>query len=88
MKRLTLIMASAAIGLALLLGATRDAVANTTETGGGHGPPDDGIPCYYNLYNCSYQDSMAYWSGCSPGYAPGLITTATAKVICEQYHDH
>jgi hypothetical protein len=81
MKRLTLIVASGAIGLALLVGATRDAAATTGGGGGG-----DGVACYYNLYNCSYQDSMAYWSGCDPQYSPGLIPTATAKVICNTYH--
>jgi len=82
MKRLTLIVVSGAIGLALLLGATHDA----TATSGG-GQPGDGVPCYYNLYTCSYQDSMSYWSGCDPQYAPGLIPTATAKVICSTYHN-
>ncbi|MGH7522837.1 MAG: hypothetical protein ACREK8_00855 [Gemmatimonadales bacterium] len=87
MKRLTLMMASAAIGLTLLVGAARDALATTMETGN-YGPPGDGVTCYYNMYNCSYQDSMASWNGCSPDYSPGLITTATAKAVCQQYDDH
>lgn len=82
MKRLPLIVASGTIGLALLAGATRDAVATTT----GGIQPADGVPCYYNLYNCSYQDSMAYWSGCDPQYSPGLIPTSTAKVICTTFN--
>ncbi|HEY8062178.1 MAG TPA: hypothetical protein VID74_05245 [Gemmatimonadales bacterium] len=82
MKRLTLIIASGAIGLALLLGATHDATATMSNV-----QPGDGVPCYYNLYYCSYQDSMGYWSGCDPQYAQGLIPTATAKVICATYHD-
>jgi endo-beta-N-acetylglucosaminidase D len=81
MKRLTLIIVSGVIGLALLIGATHDATATTS------GQPGDGVPCYYNLYTCSYQDSMAYWSGCDPQYSQGLIPTASAKVICSTYHD-
>ena len=82
MKRFTLIIASAVIGLALLVGASRKALADTSGTG----QPGDGVTCYYNLYTCSYQDSMAYWSGCDPQYAQGLIPTATAKLICTTFH--
>lgn len=82
MKRLALIVASGAIGLALLVGVTHEAVATT----GGGGQPSDNVPCYYNLYHCSYQDSMAYWSGCDPQYSQGLIPTGTAKVICTVFH--
>ena len=82
MKRFTLMLASGAIGLALLAGATHDAIADTSTTT----QPGGGVPCYYNLYTCSYEDSMAYWSGCDPQYSPGMITTTTAKAICTTFH--
>ena len=86
MKRFTLIIASFAIGLALLVGASTRAFASGNGTGGSGGMPGDGVPCYYNLYTCSYQDSMAYWSGCNPDYGQGLISTANAKAICTAFH--
>lgn len=79
MKRFTLMAAFAAIAIALAAGAYHV----RAETSGG--PPWDGVPCYHNLWTCSYEDSDAYWSGCAVQY-PGLISTGTAKSICTDYH--
>ena len=83
MKRFPLMVASAAIGLALLAGVTREL---TAESAAGTVPPLGGS-CYYYLYNCSYPDSNAYWSGCEPGYAPGMIGTSSARMICTTFNE-
>jgi hypothetical protein len=80
-KRFPLMVASGAIGLALLVGVTHKLTAST-ETGT---PPSDGY-CYYHLWNCSY-DGTGYWDGCDPNYAEGWIPTSYARAICTTYHD-
>ncbi|HEX3927821.1 MAG TPA: hypothetical protein VHW65_07475 [Gemmatimonadales bacterium] len=79
--RFPLAVASAAIGLALLGGAVHELRATTT----GGGLPSDNVPCAYNMWHCSY-DGDAYWDGCDPTYAPGMISTGVAKSICTTYH--
>lgn len=81
MKRFPLMVVSAAIGLALLAGVTRELTARSV---GGMVPPLGGS-CYYFWYTCSY-DTGAYWDGCEPGYSAGMISSATAKAICTTYH--
>jgi hypothetical protein len=75
-------VASAAIGLALLAGVTREVTASTN---GSVVVPPDNIRCYYHLWTCSY-DGENYWSGCNPAFPEGWITTAEAKLICTVYH--
>lgn len=82
MKRFPLMVASAAIGLALLAGATRELTADTGTT-----TPPDNVSCYYHLWNCSY-DGDGYWSNCNPNYGEGWIPTSQARIICTVYHDH
>jgi hypothetical protein len=77
MKRYTLMIAFGAIGLVLLAASAHRLTAETVPSGG------DG--CYYNLWNCSYNGN-GYWSGCTPGYPQGWISTETANVICTTYH--
>ncbi len=74
---------SGAIGIVMLAGAVKELKATTT----GGIPPADNVPCYHNLWSCSYEDSDAYWSGCDPNGQQGEITTQTAKMICTTYHD-
>jgi hypothetical protein len=84
MKRFTLMIASAAVGLALLAGATRNVLAESGTGGSGALPPDT-VNCYYHLWTCSYMGDD-YWSDCSPGFDEGWIPTSSAKVICGTYH--
>jgi hypothetical protein len=82
-KRFPLMVASAAIGLAMLVGVTHELTAVPTT------PvlPGDKVPCYHHLWTCSY-DGNAYWSGCNPDGEEGWIFTSTAKLICSDYYDH
>lgn len=80
MSKRTLLFGSALVGLALVAGAGRTALA-TDQTD----IPSDTIHCYYNLYHCVYDDD-GYWSGCLPQYNEGWIPTSTAKAICKTYH--
>jgi hypothetical protein len=82
-KRFPLMVASAAIGLALLVGVTRELTATTVPNAV---IPPSGARCYYHLWTCSYTGE-AYWSDCSPDYPEGWITTQSAAIICTTYHD-
>jgi hypothetical protein len=79
MKRFSLMVASAAIGFALLAGVTHELTAEVTAAI----PPGGG--CYYYLYTCSY-DNGSYWSDCTPGLPPGMIPTASAKMLCGTFN--
>lgn len=82
MKRISLMVFSAVLGIALLAATARQLSA----TQGDGGLPGDGVGCYYNMYTCSYGDSWAYWDGCTPGAAEGWTSTGTAKTLCTTYH--
>jgi hypothetical protein len=70
---------AAAIGIAMTAGAVHVVRADTSI-------PPATVPCYLNMYTCSYLDSEAYWSGCTLGYEAGVIATIFAKEICTTYH--
>ncbi len=74
---------SGAIGIVMLAGAVKELKATTT----GGTPPAQDIPCYHNLWTCSYEDNNAYWTGCDPNGPTGEITTAQAMLICTTYND-
>jgi len=82
-KRYPLMVASAAIGLALLAGVTRELMASSTDA---TVIPPNSTNCYYHLWTCSY-DGENYWSGCNPDYPEGWIPTSTARMICSTYHN-
>lgn len=82
MKRFSLMVASAAIGLGLLAGVTHQLAAKAVNTA----VPPLGGSCYYFMYNCTYA-SGAYWSDCEPGGAPGMIGTSFARIICKTYNE-
>jgi len=75
-------VASAAIGLALLAGVTRELIASSKVA---TVVPPDNVGCYYHLWTCSY-DGAAYWSGCNPDFSEGWIPTSQARIICTTYH--
>jgi hypothetical protein len=75
-------IASAAIGIIMFAGAVKELKASS----GVVIIPGDDVPCYHNLWTCSYEDSDSYWSGCDPNYREGEITTMVAKAICTTYH--
>ena len=79
MKRFSLMIASAAIGLALLAGTTRELVAKSSVV-----IPPAGGSCMYYWYTCSYDDG-SYWTDCTPGLPAGMIPTASARMICDTY---
>jgi hypothetical protein len=80
MKRFPLMVASAAIGLALLAGVTHQLTAEPKTAA----VVPSGGSCYYSWYTCSYPDNT-YWTGCQPGNSPGMIPTSIASVICGTY---
>jgi hypothetical protein len=81
MKRFPLMVASAAIGLALLAGVTRELPAKSSLAV----PPVHG-QCMYYWYTCSYDDG-SYWSDCTPGGSAGYIPTEVARIICSTYNN-
>lgn len=80
MSKRPLLLGSAILGVALIAGATRTAIATDQKD-----IPSDSMHCYYHLYHCVYDDD-GYWSGCDPQYNEGWIATSTAKAICTTYH--
>jgi len=82
MKRFPLMVASAAIGLALLAGVTRELVAKPSSP-----VPPLGGSCLYFLYTCSYENG-SYWSDCTPGGSQGWIPTSFARIICATYNEN
>lgn len=82
MKRFPLMVASAAIGVALLAGITHELAAKDNVP-----IPPAGGSCYYYLYTCSYGDTGAWWGGCEPGYPAGMIGTSFARIICADYNE-
>ena len=77
MKKLTLAVGTAVIGLSLVAGSVRSARAAQT--------PSDNTSCAYHLWHCSYA-GPDYWSNCEPDWASGWVSTKFAKGICEYYH--
>ncbi|HEY3933990.1 MAG TPA: hypothetical protein VGL65_05165, partial [Gemmatimonadales bacterium] len=72
MKRFPLMVASGAIGLALLAGVTHKLTASTSVAAQ---VPGDGVGCYYHLWTCSY-DGNGYWDGCDSSYGEGWVPTS------------
>jgi hypothetical protein len=79
MKRFPLMVASAAIGLALLAGGTRELTAKSSRAI----PPISGA-CMYYWYTCSYPDG-SYFTDCTPGGSAGWVPTSFAQIICATY---
>lgn len=81
MSKLPLIAVTAALGLAIVAGAT----SSVTAEEAGPIPPSGYINCYKNGSHCSYAGDN-YWSGCATRFAEGWIPTSNAILICTTYH--